>query len=43
LLEAGALTVMAGVTVVCLPMVWAKLVVRYREKAKPDEGTDSLD
>jgi hypothetical protein len=43
LLQAGAVTVLAGITVVCLPILWAKMMVTEEQPIKAVEETDQLD
>ncbi|HEY8256261.1 MAG TPA: hypothetical protein VIG08_01250 [Gemmatimonadales bacterium] len=43
LLQVGAVTLLAGITVVCLPLVWAKMAVTEEQPAPITEETDSLD
>ncbi len=43
LLQVGAVTVLAGITVVCLPIVLAKMAVSEEQPITAAEETDSLD
>ncbi len=43
LLQAGAVGVLAGITVVCLPLVWAKMAVMEEQPLLFAEETDMLD
>lgn len=44
LLELGAVTVLAGITVVCLPLLWARMAVTEEQQpVNAAEETDTLD
>lgn len=43
LLQVGAVTLLAGITVVCLPLLWAKMAVSEEQPIQTTEETDTLD
>jgi hypothetical protein len=43
LLQAGAMSVLTGITVVCLPLVWAKMAVSDEQPVRGVDETDLLD
>jgi hypothetical protein len=43
LLQAGAMSVVTGITLVCLPLVWAQRAVSEQQPARAADETDLLD